>query len=372
MRDYGVDGQLGLEKTPEEFIENMLAVFREVWRVLTDNGTLWLNMGDSYAASGKGGANYPENAKKYKQGTNKGMLGKKAVNVPMPKNLKPKDLCGMPWRLAFALQADGWYLRQDIIWHKPNPMPESVRDRCTKAHEYIFLMTKKPRYYYDAGAIRENNVDPARVNYTPGKRAYAEGNTEQCNTDRTRRNDGFEKYAQGQTCNGRNKRSVWTVTIKPYEAHFATFPPDLIRPCILAGCPKQVCKKCGKPRVRVVDKGGLVPDNPSYKARGNNRGDGFVKNATTPAGEKQGHPNFHYENKTVGWTDCGCGAGFRPGIVLDPFMGSGTVAEVAAIENRDYVGCELNQEYIDLGRVQAVETGVPVKEARKGQKGLFE
>ena len=137
-------------------------------------------------------------------------------------------------------------------------------------------------------------------------------------------------------------------------------------------CSKATCKKCGKPRVRIIEKGKLVPDNPNYKPRGNNRGDDYVKNAMTPAGETQGHPNFHYENTTTGWTDCGCGAGFRAGVVLDPFMGSGTVAEVAVQNGRDYVGCELNQKYIDLGRIQAVETGVPVKEQRKGQKGLWE
>ena len=233
-----VDEQIGLESTPQEFVDSMVAVFREVKRVLRDDGTLWLNIGDSY--NGSGGNHQPHHknetgfqgkigAEKYKgKGRHIGTDG-----------LKPKDLVGIPWMLAFALRADGWYLRQDIIWHKPNPMPESVTDRCTKSHEYIFLLSKSPRYYYDNEAIKEPNADPKRTNYTPGKRAYAEGNTLQTPGKRTRRNDGFEAYANGKIPTGRNKRDVWTVTTKPYRgAHFATFPTALIEPCILAGCPE--------------------------------------------------------------------------------------------------------------------------------------
>lgn len=227
-----IDSQIGLEQEPEDFINELVSVFREVKRVLRDDGTLWLNIGDSYSGSGKGTA---------------GNLGKKnnerhlehKTGELVPSGTKPKDLVGIPWMLAFALRADGWYLRQDIIWAKPNPMPESVTDRCTKSHEYIFLLSKSPRYYYDHEAIKEPNADPKRTNYTPGKRAYAEGNTLQTPGKRTRRNDGFQAYANGKVPIGRNKRDVWTVTTKPYRgAHFATFPPDLIEPCILAGCPE--------------------------------------------------------------------------------------------------------------------------------------
>lgn len=188
LRDYGVDGQIGLEKDPEEYIHSLVSVFKEVHRVLSDDGTLWLNMGDSYG--------------------------------------KNKQLLGMPWRLAFALQADGWILRQDIIWHKPNPMPESVTDRCTKAHEYIFLFSKGKKYFYDADAIKTPvKQDWGTRNRTNGK-YHNEGSG-------LAPHSGLEKSYQTA-----NKRSVWSVTSKPFKgAHFATFPPELIEPCILAGCP---------------------------------------------------------------------------------------------------------------------------------------
>ena len=217
LRDYGEDGQIGLEDTPEQFVANMVEVFREVWRVLRDDGTLWLNLGDSYSGSGKGpagnlGATHNERWLEHKH------------SAIVPNGLKPKDLIGIPWRVAFALQADGWYLRQDIIWHKPNPMPESVTDRCTKAHEYIFLLTKSRQYYFDHEAIKEKAVS----NNKP--RQF--GATKQVGTLRNDIGRIFEDTGL------RNKRSVWTVTVKPFKgAHFATFPPELIEPCILAGCP---------------------------------------------------------------------------------------------------------------------------------------
>jgi DNA modification methylase len=206
LRDYGVDGQIGLEQTPEAYVAEMVAVFREVRRVLRDDGTLWLNLGDSYAGAG---------------------------------GLKKKDLIGIPWRVAFALQADGWYLRQDIIWHKPNPMPESVRDRCTKAHEYIFLLSKSDRYYFDYKAIKIdaatatiernkhkfNGAFKGQFRGTPGEERWQDG----------RPIDNPQFSADGKA----NRRSVWTVTAKPFKgAHFATFPVDLISPCILAGSPQ--------------------------------------------------------------------------------------------------------------------------------------
>ena len=222
LRDYGVDGQLGLEKTPDEFVAKMVEVFCEVKRVLRDDGTCWVNLGDSYATSG--GGSHKDWHK------NKGISNSsvRAGNDYTERNdgLKPKNLCGIPWRVAFALQADGWYLRSDIIWHKPNPMPESVTDRPTKAHEYIFLLSKSAKYFYDADAIREEptgRTDPIR---SFGKPKYADGTIGQ--------GDGYAIDGM----KGRNKRSVWTVATAPYsEAHFATFPPKLIEPCILAGCP---------------------------------------------------------------------------------------------------------------------------------------
>ena len=260
LRDYGVPGQIGLEPTPEEYVEKMVKVFREVRRVLRDDGTLWLNLGDSYTSGGRA-----TRAPDRKNG------GREMdVRPPTPFGLKPKDLVGIPWRVAFALQADGWYLRRDIIWHKPNAMPESVKDRPTTAHEYIFLMSKRPKYYYDADAIKEDAVYQEKRNGRVG--AY--------------QNRAIFHKGDGTTPTGvatrdlskRNKRTVWSVSTKPFKgAHFAVFPPDLIEPCILAGSPPG-------------------------------------------------------------------------GIVLDPFFGSGTTGVVAAKHGRQWIGIELNPEYIQISR----------------------
>jgi DNA modification methylase len=234
LRDYGHDGQIGLEQTPTEFVEQLVSVFREVKRVLRDDGTLWLNLGDSYANDtfGRGGDSK-------KQISNRGTehtLTEAQRYRGIPSGCKRKDLIGIPWRVAFALQADGWYLRQDIIWHKPNPMPESVTDRCTKAHEYIFLLSKSARYFYDAEAVEEpaseNPVSAARRN----RADYGSVGHNGIKGSRYGQSGmGSNADHKGET---RNRRSVWTVNTKPYRgAHFATFPPDLIRPCIVAGCP---------------------------------------------------------------------------------------------------------------------------------------
>ncbi len=229
LRDYGVSGQLGLEPTPEEYVAHLVAVFREVRRVLRDDGTLWLNMGDSYAGSGKGHTK-SGTIEGYKQATNRGSAtGMPAMVID---GLKPKDLVGIPWRVAFALQADGWYLRSDIIWAKPNPMPESVTDRPTKAHEYLFLLAKSARYYYDYEAVKEPMADTSAARY-----AYGFGgvkNEHLKSTDKPTAVVGNKDAGDGK----RNRRDVWTITTKPYKgAHFATMPPDLVEPCILAGCP---------------------------------------------------------------------------------------------------------------------------------------
>ena len=217
LRDYGFDGQIGLEPTPEEYISQLVEVFHELRRVLTDDGTLWLNIADTYAGGGRGGHGA-------KQHINKGTVG-------MPgsvKNIPPKNLIGIPWMLAFALRADGWILRQEIIWAKPNPMPESVTDRCTKSHESIFLFAKQPHYYFDAAAIKEpvaestvKRLSQDIENQKGSSRAYDKANGPM-------RAVGCATY--------RNKRDVWTVSTIGYkDAHFATFPLELVRPCILAG-----------------------------------------------------------------------------------------------------------------------------------------
>ena len=302
LRDYGHAGQIGLEETPEAYVARMVEVFREVRRVLRDDGTLWLNLGDSYCSQG-GERKYGSSDGATGRGDAPGARLKKVggfgdgtwdwiesnptddwatdewlqeLKRRRAAFLKPKDLVGIPWRVAFALQADGWWLRQDIIWHKPNPMPESVRDRCTKAHEYVFLLTKSERYYYDAEAIK---VDASSATIERNKHGFKGAFKGQF-----RGTPGEERFQNGRPIQSpefskdgkANRRSVWTITTKPYSgAHFAVMPPDLVEPCILAGCPEG-------------------------------------------------------------------------GTVLDPFAGSGTTLAVAAELGRNGIGCELNPEYIQL------------------------
>jgi DNA modification methylase len=294
LRDYGHDGQIGLEETPEKYIAAMVEVFRCVWDVLEDDGTLWLNIGDSYYNYRPGqGQRQGKQSIASQKFSEVEICHKRGLKLD---GLKEKDLIGIPWMLAFALRADGWYLRQDIIWHKPNPMPESVTDRCTKAHEYIFLMSKSQKYYYDADAIKDKTLDVSlarmqrgvsdthkNVNGAPGQTPHsmnqARPNMKNMQTDGQSPNSFHASRQNGtpdKVYENRNKRSVWTVTTKPYAgAHFAVFPSDLIEPCILAGAP-------------------------------------------------------------IG------------GIVLDPFMGSGTTAQVAQNLGRQYLGCELNADYKTL------------------------
>lgn len=222
LRDYGHDGQIGLEETPEQYIAAMVEVFRCVRDVLADDGTLWLNIGDSYAAAGGAQVQGTKQTKGSQAGAWNGETRKP------PAGIKPKDLIGIPWMLAFALRADGWFLRQDIIWHKPNPMPESVRDRCTKAHEYIFLLSKSDRYFFDSEAMKE----PAVSEKPAGKKTHKYVGT---GDKKNATKEGLLKLS-GVEWETRNRRSVWTVATRPYKgAHFATFPPALIEPCILAG-----------------------------------------------------------------------------------------------------------------------------------------
>lgn len=305
LRDYGHEGQMGLEKTPELYVAAMTEVFREVRRILQADGTLFLNVGDSYNGSGKGGQSEEKRSVNWQPiYANKG-------NVAA--GMKPKDLVGIPWMVAFALRTDGWYLRQDIIWSKPNPMPESVRDRCTKAHEYIFLMSKSARYFYDAAAISELCLDPeddarriAGVNGDHKSLPDSEKNGLRKRNDKFvgKKYDG-EKHSEQSTYTGsltRNKRSVWEVTTKPYpEAHFATFPPEIPETCIKAGCPEG-------------------------------------------------------------------------GVVLDPFAGAGTTGLVATRLHRNFIGIELNPKYVAMAERRImqdapllnVQCGVGAREAERG------
>ena len=274
LRNYGgEDKQIGMEQTPEEYIEQLVDVFRSVRDVLTDDGTLWLNIGDTYYNYRSDG-NYP---KQTVSRTKQDLPDFSPVRGNKLHNLKSKDLIGIPWMLAFALRADGWWLRQDIIWNKPNPMPESVKDRCTKSHEYIFLLSKSKQYFYDNEAIKE----PVKQDW--GTRDRTNGKYHNPGTGLAPHSGLSKSYDR------KNKRSVWTVTNKPYKgAHFACFPPDLIEPCILAGSE---------------------------------------------------------END----------------IVLDPFMGSGTTAMVAKKHNRNYLGCELHEDYASLqsDRIDSIPSQLP-------------
>jgi len=338
------DEQLGLEETPEEYVDNLVKVFREVKRVLRDDGTLWLNLGDSYCMTSMRGKNSSFNG--CVDQSKQGIVG---IEKHIPDGLKPKDLVGIPWRVAFALQADGWYLRQDIIWHKPNPMPESVRDRCTKAHEYVFLFSKQERYYF------EQMVEPAQ--YDGRKDTMLKG-SQKYNTAvmpnqpvHTMASQGHERWVKDDKGNYvRNKRSVWNVPTRPFkEAHFATFPELLIEPMIQAGCPEFVCNKCGEPRRKIIERE-QAPEEVFTKK--NSPDD--CHSGSHVKGEFKGHGGTlqkwrnEHPDKFLGYTDCGCGEGFREGVVLDPFFGAGTVGVVAIKQGKKYIGIELNKEYIEI------------------------
>jgi DNA modification methylase len=356
LRDYGHDGQIGLESTPEAYVARMVSVFREVRRVLREDGTCWVNLGDSYANQKSGDTYSGFNDRYFNRSTDGGKQAKTVSGAKVGKlgfaGLKPKDLCGIPWRVAFALQADGWWLRQDIIWHKPNPMPESVRDRCTKAHEYVFLLTKSERYFYDADAVSEPFAD-ARNGNPNGGGAYSVGSG---------RNDSgclkTGRWNEDGSKGTRNRRSVWTVTTKPYSgAHFAVMPPDLVEPCIKAGCPEQCCAVCGKGWERVVER------EKRFESGSGRSGNAIEGKQDLAASETNSTPDIRMgpvvSVQTLGWEPaCDCAAtGTIPGTVLDPFAGSGTTLAVAAELGRNGIGCELNHEYITLAEQR-------IKEAR--------
>lgn len=333
------DRQLGLEPTPEEYVANMVAVFREARRVLRSDGTLWLNLGDSYATGPTGTL-----GDKITLG---GGQANQAANLSRPSKLvaglKPKDLVGIPWRVAFALQADGWYLRSDIIWAKPNPMPESVTDRPTKAHEYLFLLSKSPRYWFDNEAVRL----PVSPNWERGKGAPMPELGSHVATEGRKGHQAQRVYDEPK---GANVRTVWTVATQPYPgAHFAVMPEALVEPCVLAGCPDQTCATCGAPWERVVERTkvqtlgeiGGTPKGEAYKREGLHT-DSSTIGRSKPWGPDDG------KTTTLGWKPtCDHDAPTVPGVTLDPFGGSGTVARVANRLSRRAVLIDLNPEYLE-------------------------
>lgn len=340
LRDYQVSGQLGLETTPEEYIANMVDVFREVRRVLRFDGTCWINIGDSYAAKPcLDGSDFRDG---------RANCGKR-LSGGGSANLKPKDLVGIPWMLAFALRADGWWLRQDIIWHKPAPMPESVTDRCTKAHEYIFLLTKSKDYFFDCEAIKEpvsGGAHSRGTGTTPKSGQAGFG---------TRNNDSFSAAVNGLV-DTRNKRSVWTINTESYSgAHFACFPTKLVAPCILAGTSEHgVCASCGAPWQRLIEKDRVAtrPGNDTKVGRvSDDEGSPYEGHSGSIVGNRD--PQRHTTTtKTVGWEPtCGCECpDLRRPLVMDIFNGSGTTGQVARDCGCEYIGIELNPDYIALSK----------------------
>jgi DNA modification methylase len=369
-RIQAVEGkQYGLERTPQEYVANMVEVFREVRRVLRPEGTCWLNIGDCYATGAGKVGNAPGGGEQgarwagYRGDRSKDNAGKASYRIPdagvgpmtqpnrMPiEGLKPKDLVGIPWMLAFALRADGWYLRQEIIWNKPNPMPESVTDRCTKSHESIFLLTKSPRYYFDSEAIKEPSVtDDPRRPYT------SQGAWQLDGRDESKRHSGEPR--ESGDFSRRNKRSVWTVATAPFSgAHFATFPPKLIEPCILAGTSEQgCCSSCGAPWERVVER--EVEFTSGSGKAGNVPKGKYEGTAQAESGDYDIRMGPSVHTKTLGWKPtCTCyEGGSQPCTVLDPFAGAGTTGLVARRLGRSFVGIELNPEYLEMGTERIVQ-----------------
>lgn len=332
---------LGLEPTPEAFVGHIVMVYRAVWRVLRDDGTAWVNFGDSYAASAKGSGGTAKSGLNAKKDANGALHGESKVlgqHMDVSRfdlrasGLKPKDLCGIPWRVAFALQADGWYLRSDVIWAKPNPMPESVTDRCTKAHEYIFQLAKRERYYYDVEAVKEEASQPHGEPMLTGQRKAAIlGHTD--STSKLGTNNGEPT---------RNPRSVWHISTQSYaEAHFATFPEAIPERCIKAGTSERgCCPECGAPWVRVTTK----------DRRATRPGTGSKVTGDTMTDGNRDPERHVTETRTVGWRQgCDCPEHAPvPCTVLDQFNGSGTTGAVACQLGRHYIGCELNPAYIAL------------------------
>lgn len=346
-----VDQQIGLEASLDEYVTTLVEVFREVWRVLRDDGTVWLNLGDGF--SSQGGV--------HKNGSYDGVVGRHMNGMARQTGgLKPKDLMMVPARVALALQADGWYLRSDIIWAKPNPMPESVTDRPTSSHEHVFLLTKRSRYFYDAEAVREPHK-PESIERMKSPLGAMRDRFDQADPKPGNFNDYLDREAGWGNPNGRNLRNVWTIATRPYpDAHFATFPPALVEPCIKAGTSERgCCPTCGSPWLRVVER---VTGDMSWAGRSAknqalyDQGYGGKRGITLNVGSKEEYYANQPQNQTIGWQpSCRCDAGVPiPCTVLDPFGGAGTTALVADRLGRNAMLIELNEQYAELARRRLV------------------
>jgi DNA modification methylase len=350
LRDYGVEGQLGLEATPEEYVQKLADIFRELRSVLRRDGTLWLNIGDTYFGSwgNYGGQNRGQGSQRpIVRGSSvpnpayDGLEGYRPPSTVAHPVLKPKDLVGIPWRLATALQADGWWLRSDVIWAKPNPMPESVTDRPTKSHEYLFLLAQSDRYFYDAEAIKEIAVGESPGNTThKGQAAFEGGDVHMRTKSGLAAMVAFARH---------NKRSVWTIAVEAFpEAHFAVFPTRLVEPCILAGTSEHgCCAECGAPWTRIVQRDVSFQ---SGSGRSGNEPEGkYADTAQAESGDYDIRLGPVVTTSTLGWEpSCSCSAPTSPCTVLDPFNGAGTTGLVALRLGRNYVGIELNPDYVAI------------------------
>lgn len=345
LRDYGVEGQLGLEQTFEEYIKKLCDIFDEVKRVLRKDGTCWVNLGDTYGGSGT-------------QQKDTGKHGYSPENMATMKNkpsskLLGKNLCNIPARFSIEMQNRGWILRNTIIWHKPNCMPSSVKDRFTVDFEYLFFFVKNKKYWFETQYESLSNATikdiKSRKNMAclTGKHGSKHFDNEDSvfNKQKTKRlRTEFVDLERG-----RNKRAVWSICPKPFkEAHFAVYPEELCETPIKSGCPEFVCNKCGKPREKIIE---IISGKGEGKPYDANRPDGYIMDGR----------NRKSEHNFKGYTDCNCNADFSPGIVLDPFFGSGTTGLVALKQNKQFIGIELNPEYIKI----ANERLKPYLEQRK-------
>jgi site-specific DNA-methyltransferase (adenine-specific) len=342
LRDYGVDGQLGLEPNFNDYINRLCTIFDEVKRCLKDSGTCWVNIGDTYSSSHTGGHH-----------SNKSTVGANTEGVQefrqtkLRGQLPDKPLVGIPFRFALEMINNGWILRNTIIWYKPNCMPSSVKDRFTVDFEYLFFFTKNKNYYFEQQLEKTKKDSLKQYKYGLHTRVndlVYPGDAKNSFHDIDKMEDSFNNP------NFKNKRAVWTITTKPYkEAHFAVYPPELIETPIKAGCPQFICNECGKPRIKITE-------SKIVKRK-------RLNEFTQPTKDRSLSPNSYVGKEVISesYSDCGCNAGFHQGIVLDPFIGSGTTAAVAKSLGRNYIGIELNPDYLDLIKNRVNETIRPLE-----------